>query len=1261
MIVAAVAIPILLFTGLHLFVTYKAKQLLPTLVSRITDGRYTLTAKKFRFSYFSPYVKLAGVSLRPVATDMDEEYSVDVDSLSLSIESIIPIFLNRAINVRDIRVVHPSVTIRRNVAMKDTTDPGDIYRRVAEMQDNTALFLNELHVDACEILNGGFRFYPIPGSERNFNIEHVSLSIRDLVIPPYEGNKTKSIDGKIRLVIDDPRLSIPDSLISVKMDKFVWDNQERYLTVGSFVISQRSAAPRADSFLISLDTIRVQHVHWDEWLNTGLVNMDTLIAHNGEMYFESSGSKARRKTIDSAKNIRKLKVWDAIGDLSIGYFSARYINAAIVNTNPGMERSNSVKGDSLIIRKLAVRPEASDPLMIADLGLGVREFVDRGSNTKFQSSFSRMRIKGDTMILDNYLVQSTPRSRLGKGSSLLIPSLSIKGLSIEDLMAEKASLREVRMDRPELVLYANLDAENSNGISLSRRTLDEIRPYVDVERVILNDAKFTIYNKKDRRTSLGTQEFSAVIMSRAAMQASDMDQFLSSFRDVNLTRFFYVTPRLQMELFNGDVDYSNKTLHFGRAAGYLGNKRIYADLRNLSLVGHPDLHPFDNDVVWHFRKLSVDSGTLDFELDSAAQKDMRDPETLIGLVDSLDLGNLAVKVRRQDMTAQAFVKGAKVAGHKVYPAHYRWDQAEVNLSDISVKTGQVNVTGASAYLVTRGNSLIRDAHIVLKSAAMDLDVNAPSIQLATDLGEVNGNDVKIDQLRLREPVIRLLLKKNGDAKMPAKAGRRKYAVSSLALDYPTVNLVIEGREHPSSFAAKGEGLKLTSLLFEQDDTTSLITMGSFTSVLNTLKMDDGDNEIFRTGRLELDLDHFSKRDTVPASLDLKRFRVGAVDVNHSWKRDTMELNTGGITLGNIPGLVLRKDSLLEAAFKIPPATVLPSTFTLRTPSKKFSIQQFRVNTGQQFLEWDSLEVQNRISRDSFFRSQPFEKDYITFSTGRIRADALKPVVYRKDTAVYIRKLTVDPLHFKVERDKRMPDDTVKYRPLMTRMLKRLPFLVHVDSIQLRNSLVWHNVIDEKTEKEGTIYFTNVDGYLTNLKNYDMGAEDSLRLDLMASLMDQGRLRMQFRERYEDSIQGFLLAVRMGSMEMKELNRLMLPLFNVRADRGKIRDMYMKVKGTDDLAYGSMEMNYDRLRLSILNEKNKRRDMVSWLANLFVRGKNNKTGIVYAERLQEKSIFNYWARIAVNGLLTNLGVRQNGKQVRKFYKGLQKNQLPPDLF
>jgi hypothetical protein len=1257
---AALLLLLLLLAGLHLFLTYRARQLLPSLVSAITDGRYRLSAETFHLSYLNPEVRLAGVTLEPAVRGLDEEYHVKVDSLYLSIASILPVFLNEAIQVKKMRVVHPSVIVRRRVRMKGQ-DKDEIHLRVSEMQNNAVLLLNELSVEACDLVNGSFRFYPIPNSERQFNIEHVDLSIRDLVVPPYEGKKTKGIEGRIRLTVNDPQLRIPDSLVSIHLDRFSWDNQERFLNVGRFVISQRASPPQADSFLVSLETIRVSHVYWDEWLNSGLVKMDTLIAHNGDMFFGSSAGRPRRKPVDSARSIRTLKVWDAIGDLDIGYFSARYINAAIVNTHPGMERSNSVKGDSLIIRNLSVLPAKEDPLHIGDLDLGVREFIDRGANRRFQSSFSRMQLKGDTMILDNYLVQSTPQSRLGMGSSLRIPRLTIEGLSIDDLMAEKASVREVRMGHPELVLVTDLSGEGVKDVQVSRKTLDEIRPYVDVERVILDDATVTIHDRRDRRRSLGTRSFSSVILSRSALQASDMDGLASSFRDVRFAGFFYVTPGMRLELSDGRLDYPNRSLRAGRATGYIGSRRIQADLSHVELVGHPDLHPFLQGEGWHFRKLSVDSGSLEFRLDSGSVADTRDPDRLLGLVDSLSLGRLTVNVKRRDLTAGAYIRRARVEGHRVYPKRYHWEQASVNLSDLRLNTDRFNLTGATADLILRGRSGIRDAHVTLRSGKTDLDIRAPLLTMVTDLSEIDARQIPLDFLRMEEPVIRLSLSKTSAEASDTARGKRSFTLKQLELDRPNMDLRLPGDAHEMVFGAVGHMIRASDLVYLQEGQDRRFTLGDCTSQLDELNMNDDDNDIFRTGKLDLQISHFRKLGAEPAGLDLKRFRVGAVNVNHSWKRDTLELNTGGIELGNIPSLLLRKDSLLVAAFKIPPAIIEPSTFTLRTPQKKFSIRSFRLNTDRQFLEWDSLEVQNRISRDSFFASHPFEKDYITFSTGRIRAYDLKPVLYRNDTAIYIRKLSVDPLQFKVERDKRRPDDTLAYRPLMTRMLRRLPFLLRVDSIELERSVVWHNVIDDKTQKEGTIFFTDVRGVLTNVKNYDIQGGDSLRLDLSTRLMGKGNMRVQFRERYEDSAQGFLLATRMGSLEMTELNRLMLPLFSVRAERGRIRDLYMKVRGSDELAYGSMEMNYDRLRLSVFDEEGNRKGMASWLANLFVRGSNNKVGIIYVERLKEKSIFNFWARISVNGLLTNLGVRQNGKQVRRFYRGLPKDRLPPDLF
>lgn len=1235
--------------------------LLPGLVAKMSKGKYTMTSTKFAFDYFSPYLTLTGVHLKPAKPDLDEAYEVTIDSFYLSIESFLPIVFNKSINVKEIRVVNPSIVIERNKEKLATNDGSEIHEKMRSLQDNAILFLNELSVNECTIVNGSFRFYPLLDRNRYFNLEHVNLEVRDLVIPEYKGDRSAGIEGKIKLNILEPKLHLPDSLIEVSMSNFAWDNQDRYINVGNFIISQHSMPPRADSFLIALDTIRIRQLDWNAWLDSGILKVDTVVANNGNMYFEASETKPKKNPGDSL-DFKKLKVWDAIGDLEVEHFSARYINAVLINRNPGHERSNSLIGDSLVIKDLSIRPERKDPLRIRDFGIGVREFVDRGANTKFQSSFSRMQVRGDTMILNNYFIQSTARSRMGKGSSLFIPILFIEGLSIRDLMEEKASIREIRMENPELILFTKMQGENTNGIKLSSKTLEEIRPFVDVERVVLNNARFTINSKTQKGVSIGTQEFSAVILSRSAMKAPDMDGFLSSFRNVNLKKFFFVTPKLRFEMQNGAVDYEHKVLHFDRAQGYINNKKIYASLVGINLVGDDELRPFNGNVMWHFKKVSVDSGMLDIRLDSAqAAAEVEDGNKLIGLIDSLNLKNIRFKIRKKDLQASGFVRNADVEGHHVYASKYSWDKSTIAVSNLLVKGKQVNVVSSNAVLTSKGISVLENTDLRIINDGMQLKLKSDHIDFNSSFNMIDGNNIVLDDLNMNAPDIALDLSPKQQTAKAGVSGSKKFEVKKFRLNEPRIAVSIVGKEDAFSLHGNGESVNGQGMLFSQSDSTQQLSINGFQAALASLRMDAQENEVFRTGRITMEMAHFIKRKEEPVMLDLKGFNVGAVNVKNIRKKDTMEIRTGGITLGYVPGLVLQRDSLIQTALKLPPTNILPSTFTFRTPEKNFSVHNFRVNTAQEYLEWDSLVVLNRISRDSFWRMQPFEKDYFTFSTGRLRADQLRPVLYGGDTTVYIRKLTVDPLNFKVERDKRMPDDTVTYRPLLTRMLKKLKFPFNIDTIRLINSLVWHNVIDEKTEKEGTIYFTNIDGYITNVKNYNYKQADSFRIGLGTRLMGKGKLRFQFREAYGDSLQGFLLAARMDSMEMSELNRLMTPLYNVRIDKGKIDELSMRVKGTNVLAYGTMDIHYNHLKVSVLNEENKRRNLISWAANLFVRGRNNKTGIVYAERLKEKSIFNYWSRISVNGLLANLGVKKNGKQVRKFYKGLEKNQLPADLF
>jgi hypothetical protein len=256
---------------------------------------------------------------------------------------------------------------------------------------------------------------------------------------------------------------------------------------------------------------------------------------------------------------------------------------------------------------------------------------------------------------------------------------------------------------------------------------------------------------------------------------------------------------------------------------------------------------------------------------------------------------------------------------------------------------------------------------------------------------------------------------------------------------------------------------------------------------------------------------------------------------------------------------------------------------------------------------------------------------------------------------------VDSLYLKIERDKRLKDDTLSYRPLLAGMLMKIPVPVIMDSFQLTNATIWHNVIDDKTEKEGSVYFTSVNAGIKNVRNIDISDMDSISVDVENKFMDRGIMQLRYVQSYKKPDQQFSLGVRMGKLDLQELNRLILPLQNVQLEDGRINHLSMDISGNDSIAYGRIKMSYADLKVSFINKENERRSVISILANLFVRGKNNRSNLILTERLKEKSVFNYWSRISLNGFLTSIGIGKNGKKNRKFFRKLEKNNRVENLF
>ncbi|WP_315823222.1 hypothetical protein [Paraflavitalea speifideaquila] len=71
-------------------------------------------------------------------------------------------------------------------------------------------------------------------------------------------------------------------------------------------------------------------------------------------------------------------------------------------------------------------------------------------------------------------------------------------------------------------------------------------------------------------------------------------------------------------------------------------------------------------------------------------------------------------------------------------------------------------------------------------------------------------------------------------------------------------------------------------------------------------------------------------------------------------------------------------------------------------------------------------------------------------------------------------------------------------------------------------------------------------------------------------------------------------------------------------------------------------------------------MITFIANTFVIKSRNrhKTGIIYFERLRDRSIFNYMIKMLLSGAGTSVGAKSNKKSIKHYKRELRKQGLPP---
>lgn len=266
---------------------------------------------------------------------------------------------------------------------------------------------------------------------------------------------------------------------------------------------------------------------------------------------------------------------------------------------------------------------------------------------------------------------------------------------------------------------------------------------------------------------------------------------------------------------------------------------------------------------------------------------------------------------------------------------------------------------------------------------------------------------------------------------------------------------------------------------------------------------------------------------------------------------------------------------LSAWLHIPEGKYMDSNRTIRWHNARF-------DNGNRTLSLDSFSYHPTLSLDSAFSCALYRFDYMTLKTGAMQIKGLDVVQYERDSSFIANEIKISDPVFKVYTDLKLSrSPNRKDKPLLVNIIKNMDLPVSVNTVEIENGTITYSEKMQVHVRKGIYYSANVNATIENIKNRNITTGDSLSLTAKANLMDAAEINLNLNQSYTDSLSGFVLNAMVGGTDLSVLNPFIVPVANIKIDKGVLDSMNFKVVGRDDIGLGEMNLHYHDLHLKFI--------------------------------------------------------------------------------
>ncbi len=1255
-----IGVLIVLLIGFHFWFQAHAKGLIEDLVSSKSNNKLKLKIEKLRFNYLSSKIEIEkAIFISTDTATSGTAYRFAVDKIKLETKSIFPIIFRKQILIDSLTLQNPLIEVSRlrtkikkeEKIERDISIPEEMGKIYTSIKDALEL----LEIKRFHLNNGTFTLInKIVPDQLPVRISNLNFHIENLQVNDEKSQKILFSDNVI-LHSNNQDILFPDGRHRLSFSKFSINLQNKLVQFDSCTIAAVKTDSNNASFNVFFDALKLTNIDFDTLYKSEVIKADSVYCINPKFNLEvEAGKRTGNKNPPKLENIIK----QLTGDLLLEHVVVSNADFNIKTIKNEVPTSFTFTKNSFEMQGLSIDQDAAKPIKVKSFVMAIRNYDNFIKDSAYNIKFDSVLFKDDRITLSNFLFTKMAGGKILNTFS--IPQFNLQGLSWDDLVFDN----RLKADQATL-FYPVIDytVSNKKGKQSIFQSLGAVNEFMDLQYLEVIDGTIDLKLKKDLRIQL--QNANVSVQSNSLLTSTKIAGIKSSLNQLSFKRGSMHAGNLDIEL--NDIRYTGKEGRFG--AGNISvsdkSKKLRVVLEEVAvekmLVDEVAGNIFADGVKWQKGNVTIKA---------FPGENMDDPGSAL-----LDLKN----VRGNNTTINATTAGKTISSListvsfneliKRPGSKLQLDGLAITGSNLLIKDENLDATVNEYSIVDNNNSSFKQVLYKNKSSNADVKIEAPGISFIPHIQKILDGSLAIDGVTITKPVIDIV--RAGIGTKQQTSSFPKMDISDVKLINPEIKYAQQSDSGLFHFNWAGtknaaDFLQLTGL----QTSNRALSLNTLSVNLTDATYISPNGRFFNSGNGKL-------------SASLKNINLQENESSETvWSATVSNIDVSDFQLDSIGnkkiGLALEAARIKEFILN---SSSINNIRKLMSANRSFSLENF---TGHYFsasneLRWhnasfnrinntfslDSFSLLPAVGIDSFIARQNFQKDYITVRSRAIKAGPLDIDNYIQNNILNSKHIIIDKLVFTDHKDKQLPFNSGIIKPLPTGLLRQLPLQLAVDSISFTNATIEYTEVNEKTKLPGTIPVQRLSATLVNVKNYDFSNTDSLTIKATGYVMDSIWTKLQLKESYTDSLGGFLMTLRMKPDNLAVLNPALIPMASVKILSGRFDTLNMRAIGREYLALGEMTMYYEDLKIQLLkNGTEGKKTLLTRLANFaastFVIRKNNKnrTGNVFFIRNRDRSAINYLIKIALSGMSSSVGLKNNKKMIRKYQKELEKRGLPP---